>query len=131
VDRFTDVFEGALYMGSREKIHEFNFLRYSKGIFPLSKFKNYSTDNPKRDLNFLVNQLKQKGHEIFAVDLTTDEARRSGFKAVRVLIPTLQPLSFIHRARYLGSKRLYQAPINMGYGPRHEENINPMPMPFA
>ncbi|BBW98527.1 YcaO-like family protein [Geobacillus icigianus] len=131
IDTFRDVFEGALYMGSSSMMKEFDFLKYSQGRYPFSKFPNYATNDSKQDLNFLIERLKEKKHEVIAVDLTTDEAAHCGFHAVRVIIPTLQPLSFTYRARYLGTKRLYQAPIDMGYGVRTEEQINPFPQPFA
>jgi ribosomal protein S12 methylthiotransferase accessory factor len=50
---------------------------------------------------------------------------------VRVIVPGLQPLSFCHRARYLGHQRLYRAPARMGYPAWPESRINPWPQPFA
>ena len=56
-----------------------------------------------------------------SVDLTTDELRDVGLWAVRVIIPALMPISFVHRARFLGTPRLGIA----------EDLVNPDPLPFA
>jgi len=131
VDRFMSVFDGALYMGASEMKEHFDFLLKSEGVYPFSQFRNLSTGQADKDLKYLLSVLQDNGHEVIAVDLTTDEASRSGLYAVRVIIPGLQPLSFSLRARYLGHKRLYTAPEIMGYGRRTEQMINPMPQPFA
>ena len=45
--------------------------------------------------------------DAIAVDLSTDELRDVGLWVVRVIIPQLMPMTFIQRARYLGTGRLY------------------------
>jgi len=131
VDQFLDVTDGALYMGHPSRVEHFEFLLRSKTEKPLHELRNLSVGNPALDLRLLLSLLCERGHQVVAVDLTTDEARRCGLYAVRVIIPSLQPLSFIHRARFLGHPRLYQAPEAMGYGVKQEVEINPMPQPFA
>jgi ribosomal protein S12 methylthiotransferase accessory factor len=68
---------------------------------------------------------------LYAIDLSTDEAIRHGFRVVRVVIPSLQPLSFHYRARYLGHPRLYRAPSLMGHVAKAEDELNPWPQPFG
>jgi ribosomal protein S12 methylthiotransferase accessory factor len=87
--------------------------------------------NHKLDLRLLIDILKKKQLEAFALDLTTDEAIRAGLRIVRVIIPGLQPLSFNYRARYLGHPRLYEMPQMMGYPVYNEEQLNHWPQPFA
>ena len=65
--------------------------------------------------------------DAYAVDLTTDEARRAGLVVVRVLIPGLQPLSFNQLAQFRGHPRLYDAPRAMGHTSHVEEELNPFP----
>lgn len=131
IDQFMDVMDGALYMGKKENMHKFDFLKKSKRVNSLHEMPSITSGDLNHDLVYLINKLKEKGHEVIAVDLTTDEARRSGMRAVRVIIPSLMPLSFVHRARFLGTKRLYDAPVKMGYGIRTQDDINPDPQPFA
>lgn len=127
---FSDVFHGAAYMARLEHSGAFAFLTRSKARRRLTGMASpvcYSGGN----FQFVIDRLRQKRLEAFAVDLTTDEAIRSGFRVVRVIIPGLQPLSFHHSARYLAHPRLYAAPRLMGYPVRREERLNQWPQPFA
>jgi ribosomal protein S12 methylthiotransferase accessory factor len=82
-------------------------------------------------LDRLVHLLRAKSMDAYVVDLTTDEALRCGMYVVRVIIPSLQPLSFNYRARYLGHPRLYLAPKTLGYPVLPESELNEWPQPFA
>lgn len=82
-------------------------------------------------LPWLLERMQRAGYDVVVVDLTTDEARQVGATVVRVLVPQLMPLSFAHRARYLGHPRLYRAPAAMGLTVHDEVDINPFPQPFA
>lgn len=131
IDEFIDVMDGALYMGKPEHMHKFDFLKESRNYTDFEDMVNYSTGDSKADLDFLVNHLKQKGHELIAVDLTTDESKSHGMYAVKVIAPSLMPLSFAYRSRFLGTERLYSAPLKMGYGIKTEQDITKDPQPFA
>ncbi|MDO7907931.1 YcaO-like family protein [Paenibacillus sp. JX-17] len=131
LDQFHEVTDGALYMGHPSQLDSFNFLRNTKDEKSLTDMRNLSTGSDKEDLNNLIQILQEKGHEIFAVDITSDEAKRAGMSAVRVIIPTLQPLSFFYRAQFKGSTRLYDGPEKMGYARKTEEQLNQKPQPFA
>ncbi|WDU79263.1 MULTISPECIES: YcaO-like family protein [Lysinibacillus] len=131
VDDFIEVHDGAHYMGKPENMHAFNFLLHSKNRRNISDIPVLETGSPTENLKKVVNLLKEKGHEVIAVDLTTDEARRAGLKVVRVVIPTLMPLSFSYTDRFLGTKRLYEVPRLLGYPVKEEHEINPWPQPFA
>ena len=50
---------------------------------------------------------------------------------IKALIPEAMPLSFSHRARYLATPRLYEAPRAMGLTVHDEAGINPVRQPFA
>jgi ribosomal protein S12 methylthiotransferase accessory factor len=127
---FSDVFHGATYMARSEHSGAFDFLLRSKARRRLTEM--VSPVSPGSDsLHFVLERLRQKRLEAFAVDLTTDEAIRSGFRVVRAIIPGLQPLSFHHSARYLAHPRLYAAPRLMGHPVRGEEGLNGWPQPFA
>jgi len=78
-----------------------------------------------------VGRLAARGAEVIAVDITTDEARQVGMHVVKVLVPEAMPLSFVHRARYLGTPRLYAAPAAMGCPVHAEPDLNHDPQPFA
>lgn len=131
-DEFHSVFHGATYMGAPQRSSEYDFLlRSANGIRPLSALKGLSTGDSREDLRMLLDRLAANAMDVYAVELTTDEARAVGFRVVRVIIPQLMPLAFTHRARYLGHPRLYTGPRAMGYPAHDESGINPMPQPFA
>jgi len=131
-DQFHSVFHGATYMGAAERSSEYDFLlRADNGTCSLSAMTSLSTGDSQRDLQLLLDRLAAHDMDVYAVELTTDEARAVGFRVVRVIIPQLMPLAFTHRARYLGHPRLYSGPRAMGYPVHDETGINPMPQPFA
>jgi ribosomal protein S12 methylthiotransferase accessory factor len=97
----------------------------------LSETTALEADSEKSLLASTLNRLREKGLDTFAVELSTDEALRSGIRVVKAIIPGLQPISFNYRARYLGHPRLYEAPAQMGYESHKEEDLNHLPQPFA
>jgi ribosomal protein S12 methylthiotransferase accessory factor len=130
-DDFSGVLDGAIYMARADQADAFDFLLQSNRRKLLSEMTASSVGNIDQRLHEVLKALFQAGREVYAVDLSTDEAVRSGIRAVRVLIPSLQPLSFHYRARYLGHPRLYDAPKQMGYTALPEEKLNRWPQPFG
>lgn len=131
-DQFHSVFHGATYMGAADRSSAYDFLLNSdNGRRVFSGLSDISTGDSQRDLRLLLDRLAARGMDVYAVELTTAEARHVGFRVVRVIIPQLMPLAFTHRARYLGHPRLFTGPVAMGYPAHDEAAINPMPQPFA
>jgi len=133
VGDFHSVFHGATYMGAPERASAYDFLlKADNGTRAFSALPNAAhSGDPKRDLATVLARLRERGMDVYAVELTTTEARLAGFRVVRVIIPALMPLAFTHRARYLGHPRLYDGPRAMGYPASAEAGINPLPQPFA
>lgn len=131
VDQFTSVFHGASYMGEPERLNEFDFLLHGQESVNLSEVPNLLTGDPETELQLMVDRLQAVGAEVVVVEITTDEARQAGFRVVRVIVPELMPLSFVHTGRYLAHPRLYSAPTAMGHCSHAESAINPLPQPFA
>jgi ribosomal protein S12 methylthiotransferase accessory factor len=130
-DNFTDLFHGAAYMARAERASAFDFLVKTPNRRLLSSIACLDDTDERRALDGMLTKLRSKGLDAYAVDLSSDEALRAGFRVVRVLIPGLQPFSFQYRARYLGHPRLYEAPRLMGYPVHSEEQLSPWPQPFA
>jgi len=129
--QFRDVFHGATYMAARERSAAFEFLTSGTALEQLSSINSFAQGTPKCVLKSVLTNFQKLGHRVYAVDLTTDEALQVNMRAVRVLIPTLQPLGFWYAARFLGHSRLYEAPRAMGYRVRQEPDLNQWPQPFA
>jgi len=128
---FQDVMDGATYMAAADRAEAFQFLTQSDRRIPLSSYRRPAPASDREVLRALLVRFRELNMPVYAVDLSTDEAIRAGFRVVRVLIPALQPLSFHYRARYLGHPRLYTAPATMGYPVRTERELNPWPQAFG
>ncbi|MGY1435823.1 YcaO-like family protein [Streptomyces reniochalinae] len=131
-EQLVNVVGGAAEAGPVAARDRFSFLlEGERGERPLSALPRPAATDPHTVLSWLLRRLHARGCEVVAVDLTTDEARQVGATAVRVAVPQLMPLSFVHRARYLGHPRLYEAPRAMGHPVLSEDEITPLPQPFA
>jgi ribosomal protein S12 methylthiotransferase accessory factor len=130
-DDFTGTAHGAAYMAKPEQSRAFDFLLESRSTRSISQMRSLSRNDEKQDLQTILGLLRRKGLNVYAVELSTDEALRAGMRVVRAVIPGLQPVGFDYRARYLGHQRLYDAPKQMGYPVYAEEDLNPWPQPFA
>lgn len=128
-DDFTDLFHGATFMAKAESADAFRFLTQTKATRRLSEIQ--SKQQMDVSLHGMIRMLKQKQWNAYVVDLSTDEAIRADMRVVRVIIPNLQPISFRYRARFLGTPRLYSAPLAMGYPSLSEDKLNDWPQPFA
>jgi len=82
-------------------------------------------------LSEILLRLNGRGMHAVAVDLTTHELEAVGLRAVRVIVPELQPLSWDPAAQFRGQPRLYRAPVAMGYSVLAEHEQNRDPHPFA
>jgi ribosomal protein S12 methylthiotransferase accessory factor len=133
-DDFTDIFHGATFMARAEQAHAFDFLLQSRATRKLSDLCRAAAvwqGNDQKKLAAVVQRLRSMRLNTYVVELSTDEALRAGMRAVRVIIPGLQPLSLHYRARFLGHDRLYQCPRAMGYHVHSEADLNHWPQPFA
>lgn len=129
-DGTVSVIGSAAYNASRDRRHVFAHLL--EGERPLRSIDALPGLPAGADpLGTAVSRLAERGAEVLAVDITTDEARQVGMHAVKVLVPEAVPLSFIHSERYLATPRLYAAPTAMGHERRAGESVNPEPQPFA
>ena len=94
---------------------------------------NARTSRRKGTVGDLLQELKEKGFEAIAVDLTPMDIDEAGFKVVRVLVPGLQPLDLDRNWPYLGSARsetMFQH-LNCEPAPNTDTLPNRMPHPFA
>jgi len=127
----VSVIGGAIYQGNRGRRHVFDFLlEGERPSIPLDDVGKRPAEGIDQ-LKWTVNQLENVGAEVIAVDITTDEARQVGMHVVKVLVPEAMPLSFVHNARYLGTRRLYDVPRFMGHTVYDEAHLNHEYQPFA
>ncbi len=98
----------------------------------IGEIKNVYDENMVTNVQNLVNKLNEKDLDVIVKDLTTTDVDEAGFKVIRAVVPGMQPLDINHARRYLGGKRLYEVPCQMGLRkqPLTEEEVNPYPHMF-
>jgi ribosomal protein S12 methylthiotransferase accessory factor len=79
----------------------------------------------------VIRRLASHGHDVIGVDITPSDVEHHGLFIVRAIVPGLQPLALGAGPR-LGGRRLYEAPVRMGYreAPAREADLNPDPHCF-
>jgi ribosomal protein S12 methylthiotransferase accessory factor len=87
---------------------------------------------PVEQLFALCERLRARGYGAYGVDVTSPDVRSTGLCVLKVVVPELCALDVEHRARYLGSPRLREEPVRLGFrkDPLSEEELNPDPHPF-
>lgn len=97
----------------------------------LSAIADRSTGTLGGDVATCVELLRQAGREVIVSDITTADVLEVGFRVVRVVIPGLVPLHGNHNVQFLGVRRLYDLPRQLGWvKPGSEIVLNHMPHPF-
>jgi ribosomal protein S12 methylthiotransferase accessory factor len=130
---FHDLLHGAAYHARRADHAAFGFLLEGTATTTLGEMAERAAIRgaTARDrVCSLIAQLRARGMQVIALDLTTDELRAVGLWVIRVVIPELVPISFVHSARYLATPRLYET-WRSRCPDACEADINPSPLPFA
>jgi len=122
---------GAKFMGTPEHSGKFDFLINNSNSRNISQMSVGKFPSTKSKVEWLVSKLKAKKIEVIVSELTPDEFKDSGLRAVRVVIPQLMPLSYHCRARFLQHPRLNDYAQFIGINNFNAEDINPFPQPFA
>lgn len=125
--KFSSLFDGARYMAHESRKSAFDFLLNSPSMVRTSELRCQQCSSIRE----IVNRFSGRSLQVFLIDLTTDEAAKTGLRVVRAVAPALQPLSFSHLAQFKGNPRLYSVPKHMGAEAHDEEGLNKWPQPFA
>lgn len=80
----------------------------------------------------LIETLEDRDIDIYVRDLTTENIKDQGFRAVRVISPEIHPLYLDERFKYTVGNRLYEVPEALGFDVASAANteLNPVPHPF-
>lgn len=122
---------GAVYMGERERMPDFDFLLGSNERVDMHALPNRDTGDSQSNLRWLVDRLRAHGLEAVAVELTTGDLRDNGLRAIRVVIPQLMPMSYVSLARFLDHPRLRQYGEQVCGREFTPDMVNLLPQPFA
>jgi len=118
------------YWSDPARLKEASFL-YGGALGEL-RTNEYRGANFKKKLPVLKEILKNAGLDAYAAEVTTPLAKELGLTVLTSLVPGLYPLYLDEHYKYLGIKRLYEAPVRMGVleKPKKEEEMNPIPHPM-
>ncbi|MET7457512.1 YcaO-like family protein [Streptomyces sp. NPDC005574] len=116
-------------MGRPKRADALDLLLSSTRRTHLSELPVLARGDAARDPDLAVEQLRRRGVEAVAVDVTTEEARDVCFHTVRVFVPQLLP-PLLPSGRSL-SRPPPDTPERLGYPERVGTDTNPLPRPFA
>lgn len=126
--------ERLIYWTKKENLSKIDF--YLKGKLSrielnqnFYKNQNYTKEYYIKKLKNLTNKLKNKGYGGCYVELTEKNIKKIGLRSVSVVVPELQPMHLDESIPCLGSKRLRDVPLKLGYQPLEELNKEPHPFP--
>ncbi|MCL4415144.1 MAG: YcaO-like family protein, partial [Actinobacteria bacterium] len=100
-----------LFWSNKKNLRYLDFWLNNKEI--VFKNKKIAKITIKEKLNKVIEIFKKKNLDLLFVDIASLEIKKLGFSVVKVIIPTLQPMYHDKDFKYLGNKRLYNAPLNM------------------
>lgn len=125
-----NVEERRAYWCDKKRLKETNFL--FSGPVKIIEKNEYCQATPKAKLKKLKEILAVRGLDAYIADVASPIAKEFGLRVVMSLVPGLYPLYLNEYFKYLGIRRLYEAPVKMGIlkNPKKEEEINLIPHPF-
>jgi len=128
-----NIIDGASMMMAPERNAEFAFLDRAGnvGLDELLDKQPIVCGSPRAQFEWVMVKTKQHEQPLYIAEISCDEIKHAGLRAFRAVMPGLMPLSFVHRARFLGSRRLSDMYQYWNLPGTLEERINPWPQPFS
>lgn len=80
-------------------------MAFLRGL-PVRAVDDAPTTDAERSFPSMVTALRERGFDTYDVDLTTDRARRAGYRQTRVVAPGLNVANLSYEHRLLGNDRL-------------------------
>lgn len=125
---FMSVDQSGYFMSFDFNDKYFNFFKHvPKKLKPYPIKKNI---NKTEELKEVLNILKSQNFSLYITDISNREVLDNHYKAVKVVIPEAQPISFIYKNRYLYSNRLIKL-AKKKYGHNYFSKLNHMPLAFS
>jgi ribosomal protein S12 methylthiotransferase accessory factor len=119
-----------LFYCSPERLSALDMFLRPRSMIRPQDLESHAVDDVKANIDFCVKRLAELDLEVIAVDLTTPDVADLGFKVFKVLVPGLQPIDFGVQWPHIGGRRLYEAPVRMGFDEKTPQDLNYFPHPF-
>ena len=121
-----------LWWADPERASRAAFLDASRERRPVAAVDRLEGDDAWSRVEAICRRLELRGLYAYAVDVTAPDIREAGLWVARAVVPELCGLDVVHGIRYLGGRRLYDAPVAAGLldRPLDLSELNPDPHPF-
>ena len=131
-DDVRSISDHAFFYARAENHPELDFLVSSEQTRDTRDVPAVEGDRPCEQIEAIAGRLEARDAFAYAVDVTTPDVEDAGLRVVHVLSPELLPISFPHRQRFLGGRRLYGAAHQLGLcdRPFAYADLNHLPHPF-
>ncbi len=128
----TLIIDGACMMMAPERNEAFAFLDTGGAITLAALLDTAALPSPvDAQLDAVLDMLKAHDQPVYVTEISSDETLDVGLRAFRAVMPGMMPLSFVHSARFLGSRRLADAHRIWKLPAPLQDCINPWPQPFS
>jgi ribosomal protein S12 methylthiotransferase accessory factor len=94
------------YAARPDFLSVFQFLLDSRSKGDMNLDECSADFNALTRLQVCIDRIRDRGFEVYAVDLTPSEIRELGYHVCRVIVPDLVPIHFGHHTIPLGMSRL-------------------------
>ena len=121
-----------LWWADPERAARAAFLDAAADRRPVADVQPLEGDDAWSRVEAICRRLERHGLSAYAVDVTAPDIREAGLCVARAVVPELCALDVVHGIRYLGGRRLYDAPVDLGLRerPLDPSELNPDPHPF-
>lgn len=89
-----------------------------------------NAESTEKQITTIIERMRQKGYNVLVKDLTTSDVNQVGLYAIRIVIPQLLQMGGAYPFYFLGGRRLYDLPVEMGMQSKSFEQLNHYPHPF-
>lgn len=102
-NRYGTSSKGFFGAASKDSLEKYKWLTEDSNMISIKDVQNISKDNFREEIEESVNDIRQKGYDVLAYDLTHPKL---GIPVVRVMIPGLQPNFYAKGLHYMDKKSI-------------------------
>jgi ribosomal protein S12 methylthiotransferase accessory factor len=118
------------YYADHDRAHAASFLDASAERTPADAIPTLAGATAGEHVAALCERVGAAGSSAYMVDVTAPDVHELGLTVVKVIAPELCSIDVPHAGRFLGGRRLYDAPTALGLRSGPSAPVNPDPHPF-
>lgn len=120
------------YYGERDRAALASFLWASEDRVDPRTAPALPASTPAELIEAVLDRFAAQSVDAYAVDVTSPDIVEAGLSVVKTYSPQLQPLDAGWNRRFLGGRRIYERPLDLGHSNRvlGPDDLTPFPHPF-